>query len=130
MNASSDSTSTKASAPSAEVACIFCKIARKQIPATILYETNELVAFPDASPKAPVHVLIVPKRHIDSLHHATPNDRDLLGNLLLAAQQVALLQGVADGYQLLFNVGKKAGQTVDHIHLHVMGGKRLKALTE
>ncbi len=109
--------------------CVFCKIAAKEIPATLVLDTDELVAFPDLHPKAAVHVLIVPKRHIASVQHAQPEDRALLGALLLAAREVAAAQGVADGYRLVVNVGKKAGQTIDHLHVHLMAGKDLRSVT-
>jgi len=106
--------------------CLFCKIANKEIPSEIVYESDTVLAFKDIKPVAPVHLLIIPKKHIPSVDHLTSKDKDLVGELFLVAQKVARSQGVAEtGYRLVFNIGKDAGQTVDHLHLHLIGGEKL-----
>jgi histidine triad (HIT) family protein len=106
--------------------CLFCKIANKEAPAEIIYEDNKFVVFNDINPQAPVHVLIIPKKHIVSVDHLEKEDRELIGELFLVAQKIARKQKVAEaGYRLVLNVGRKAGQTVDHLHLHLLGGKTL-----
>lgn len=103
---------------------IFCKIAAGEIPADIVYEDDYVVAFRDVQPKAPVHVLIIPRKHISKLTDATPEDANLLGRILLAADNVARITGVAqNGFRLIANTGPDAGQEVDHVHFHVMGGE-------
>jgi len=104
-------------------ACIFCRIASKDVPATIVYEDDEIVAFRDLAPKAPTHVLLIPRKHVDSLDHAVPADRELLGRLLLAAKAVAAQDGLGDGYRVVTNIGPAAGQSVLHLHFHVLGGR-------
>jgi len=106
--------------------CIFCKIAKKEIPAEIIYEDNVIMAFRDANPVAPVHILIIPKSHIPSINHLGLKDKTLIGELILVAQKIAREQKVdKSGYRLIINMGKDAGQTVDHLHLHLIGGHRL-----
>ncbi|PIP22412.1 MAG: histidine triad nucleotide-binding protein [Candidatus Nealsonbacteria bacterium CG23_combo_of_CG06-09_8_20_14_all_39_25] len=106
--------------------CIFCKIANKEIPSEIVYETDAILVFKDTKPVAPVHLLLIPKKHIPSVNHLTAEDKNLIGELFLVAQKVAREQGVAEtGYRLVFNIGKDAGQTIDHLHLHLIGGERL-----
>lgn len=108
------------------MSCIFCKIINKEIESDILYEDEQVLAFKDIDPKAPVHVLIIPKKHILAVDHIESQDKELVGHLFLAAKAVAREQGVVEtGYRLLFNVGRDAGQTVDHLHLHLIGGKKL-----
>ena len=105
---------------------IFEKIASREIPAKIIHETDDLVAFHDANPQAPVHVLIVPKKHIARIGEASEIDSELLGRLLLSAPVVARLAGVADsGYRVVINNGRDAGESVPHLHLHVLGGRAL-----
>ena len=99
--------------------CIFCKIAQKQTPTKIVYEDEEFIVFHDIRPKAPLHLLLVPKKHILSLQEAQEGDAELLGKLLLRAQKVARQEQVK-GYKLAMNVGKEGGQEVDHIHLHLL----------
>jgi len=104
--------------------CLFCRIARREIPATIVYEDDDVVAFRDVDPKAPVHVLVIPREHIASLDTAT--DARLLGALQLAAAAIARAEGVvAGGYRTVMNCGADAGQTVFHVHLHLLGGRKL-----
>jgi len=106
--------------------CAFCKIANKEMPSEIVYEDDEVVAFKDIKPVAPVHLLIITQKHIPSVDHLESGDKELIGSLFLVAQKIAREQGVAEtGYRLVFNVGPDAGQTVDHLHLHLIGGHKL-----
>jgi len=105
--------------------CLFCQIASAAIPVTRLYEDDLTLAFPDINPQAPIHILIIPKRHIPSLAHTTPADASLLGNLLTTAAEVARLQNLANGYRVVLNTGSDGGQTVDHLHLHLLGGRHM-----
>jgi len=103
--------------------CLFCKIVNKEAPAEIVYEDEKVVTFKDIYPKAPLHLLVVPKKHIPSVDHLESADKELIGDLFLVAQKIAREQGVAKtGYKLVFNVGKGAGQIIDHLHLHLLGG--------
>ena len=101
--------------------CIFCQIANKEMESEMVYEDSEIVAFNDIHPKAKTHILIVPKKHIDTIKDLKEDDADeiLVGKMVLVAQKIAKEKGL-DGYQLLFNVGKSAGQIIFHIHLHLM----------
>ena len=103
--------------------CIFCRIAAKEIAATIVYEDDVVVAFRDLSPQAPTHVLVIPKRHIASLDDVVASDASLLGAMMLAAKGVAATSSLAAGYRIVTNCGAHAGQSVSHIHLHVLGGR-------
>jgi histidine triad (HIT) family protein len=103
--------------------CIFCRIASKEIPSGIVYEDSEILAFRDLSPQAPTHVLVIPKRHVGSLAEAAEGDGALLGKLMLAAQKIAASLGLAGGYRVVTNSGPDGGQTVAHLHLHVLGGR-------
>jgi histidine triad (HIT) family protein len=106
--------------------CLFCKIAAGQIPATVVHQDDELVAFRDINPQAPLHVLIIPKRHISTLNDLAPGDDALVGSMLRRAAAIAGEHGYADrGYRTVFNVNREAGQTVFHIHLHVLAGRGL-----
>ena len=106
--------------------CIFCKIANKEIQSDILHEDEEVVAFKDIEPKAPVHILIIPKKHISSINNLKEEDEMLIGRLVLIARNLAKENGISEtGYRLIFNAGKDAGQTVVHIHLHLIGGIKL-----
>ena len=106
--------------------CLFCKIANKEVPAEIVYEDEKVIVLKDIHPKAPLHLLIVPKKHIPSINHLELRDKELIGGLFLVAQKIARAEGVnKTGYRLIFNMGKDAGQTVDHLHLHLLGGKKL-----
>ncbi|NLM51540.1 MAG: histidine triad nucleotide-binding protein [Firmicutes bacterium] len=104
--------------------CIFCKIIRQEAPADVVYETEELLAFKDISPKAPVHVLVVPKKHLASLDDLPADDLELAGKLLLGIKEVAAQLGVSGGYKVLTNCGRAAGQVVDHLHFHILAGKQ------
>lgn len=104
--------------------CLFCKIVAGQIPGSIVFENDHVVAFRDITPRAPTHVLIVPRRHIATLNDLTPEDDALVGEVVRAAAAVAKEQGLADrGYRTVFNCNAEAGQTVFHIHLHLLGGR-------
>jgi histidine triad (HIT) family protein len=104
--------------------CLFCQIAKKEIPAKILFEDDQLVAFADIHPGAPTHALVIPRRHLVSLNEAAPADAELLGKLLLAAQRVARETKIADsGWRAVVNNGAHAGQSVFHVHVHVLGGR-------
>lgn len=106
---------------------IFGKIARGEIPADLVYEDEDLVAFRDISPQAPMHILIIPRKPIPTLNDAGPEDAELIGKLLLAAARVAREAGIADrGYRTVINCNAAAGQTVFHLHLHVLGGRPLQ----
>jgi len=109
--------------------CVFCRIARGEVQTTAILEDDALLAFEDIDPAAPVHVLVVPRKHITSLADVQDEDRDLLGRLLLAARDVARRRGLAeDGYRIITNVGEFGGQEVFHFHLHVLGGRPLGRL--
>ena len=106
--------------------CIFCKIINKEMPADIVFENENLLVFQDIQPVAPVHVLIVPKKHISSINYLKNEEKKLIGEMFLIARETAQKTKVDEtGYRLIFNVGKDAGQTVDHLHLHLIGGKKL-----
>lgn len=106
--------------------CLFCKIAQGEIPCQKIYEDDELLAFQDIAPKAPVHFLVIPKRHIDSLMALEPADTGLAGRLLYKAQELAASQGCAEGgARFVVNCKSDGGQTVNHLHLHVLGGRQL-----
>ena len=109
--------------------CIFCKIVAGEIPSSKVYEDDFVFGFEDLHPQAPTHVLFVPKRHISSTAAATPNDVELMGKVLLAAATVARERGLDEsGYRLLTNHGRDAGQTVFHLHVHLLGGKPIGPL--
>jgi histidine triad (HIT) family protein len=103
--------------------CVFCKIVAGEIPARTLFEDDDVVAFHDLNPQAPVHVLVVPRRHIASLDAAVEGDVPLLGSLLAGARRAARETGVGAAYRVVNNCGTPAGQSVFHIHLHVLGGR-------
>jgi histidine triad (HIT) family protein len=106
--------------------CIFCKIAEKEIPADIVYEDGDVIAFCDAHPIAPVHILIIPKKHIASITDISEGDTMLMGKLIAAAKKIAEDLKISEkGYKLLIRVGEHGGQEVKHIHLHLIGGARL-----
>jgi histidine triad (HIT) family protein len=104
--------------------CVFCRVAEGMAPARILFEDDDVVAFHDTAPRAPVHVLVIPRRHIASLASADEKDEQILGKLVLAAAEVARRTGIVEsGYRVVTNSGPGAGQSVFHIHLHVLGGR-------
>ena len=103
--------------------CLFCRIVRGEIPAKIVREDEHTVAFRDIDPKAPTHILVIPKEHVASLDEAT--DPTLVGRLSLAAAEIARSEGITDGYRTVVNTGAGAGQTDFHLHLHLLGGRKL-----
>lgn len=104
--------------------CIFCRIATGEIPANKVYEDEDVLAFRDIRPQAPVHLLIIPKRHIATLADAVPEDALLLGRMLALAPRLAAEQGADDGFRTIINTGRVGGQEVYHLHLHVLGGQQ------
>lgn len=106
--------------------CLFCKIIKGQIPANKLYEDDDLLAFHDISPQAPVHFLIIPKKHIVGPAFIEAEDELLIGKMLRTGARLAAELGLVDGFRLVFNNGAAAGQTVFHIHLHIPGGRQLQ----
>ena len=106
---------------------IFSKIIRREIPANIVYEDDEVLAFRDVNPQAPTHILIIPKKVIPTVNDLQEADAALVGKLVLTAQKLAAQEGLAeDGYRLVFNCNTRAGQTVYHLHLHLIGGRQMK----
>jgi len=107
--------------------CIFCKIAAGQAKAKIVYQDEQVTAFLDIHPVAPTHVLIVPNRHIESVNHASPEDESTLGGMFLVARKIAEAEGIANsGYRLIVNTNADGGQTVFHLHMHLIGGQRMR----
>ncbi len=104
---------------------IFGKIIRGEIPAQIVHDDDRCLAFHDVAPQAPVHVLVIPKKPIPSLAEATTADRDLLGHLMLVANEIARSLSLDEGYRIVVNCGPDGGQSVDHLHVHLLGGRRL-----
>lgn len=108
------------------MACIFCQIVAGEIPSDIVYQDEEVIVFPDINPKAPTHLLIIPKKHIPSLAHLTEAESPLIGHMVNIAKRLAKEKGMSErGYRLVVNCGEEAGQIVDHLHLHLIGGRRL-----
>ena len=106
--------------------CLFCKILAGEIPAEIIYESDTAVAFRDINPQAPTHVLVIPRKHISTINDIEPDDQAIVGSLYMAAKEIAAEAGHADeGYRAVMNCNEAAGQTVFHIHLHVLGGRTL-----
>jgi histidine triad (HIT) family protein len=105
--------------------CLFCKIASGAIPVTRLFESDHVLAFPDINPQAPVHILVIPKQHFGSLAHTTSGESELLGQLLIAATKIAHQQNLGNGFRLVINTGPDGGQTVDHLHIHILGGRHM-----
>ena len=105
--------------------CIFCKIVSGEIPAHKLHEDEQAIAFADRNPQAPTHFLIVPKRHVVSLAHTAKADAALLGHLLAVAVELAAARGLGNGFRTVINSGPDGGQTVDHLHIHVLGGRQM-----
>jgi len=107
--------------------CIFCKILQGKIPSQIIFKDEKVTVFKDVNPIAPIHYLIVPNQHIDSLNDVTIGDELSLGHIFTVARQLADKEGIKDGYRLVMNTGVDAGQTVLHLHMHLLGGKPLTA---
>jgi histidine triad (HIT) family protein len=106
--------------------CLFCKIAAKQIPSKIVYEDDDIFAFEDIGPQAPTHILICPRKHLASLNEATLEDQALLGKLQLVAADLARKLNLLEGYRTVLNNGRGAGQSVFHLHLHLLGGRAFR----
>ncbi len=107
--------------------CIFCKIVRGELPSTIVYKDEQVTAFRDINPVAPTHILVVPNRHIASTNEVSEQDEQLLGHLLTVVKPIADEEGITDtGYRLIINTGPDANQVVFHLHLHIIGGQRMK----
>jgi len=102
--------------------CIFCNIIKKDSPVDILHEDDNFIVVKDIKPSAPVHLLIIPKEHIDSVNHIEKKHRELMGDMFLLAKKIAHDYEISEGYKLAFNTGRKGGQLIDHLHLHLMGG--------
>lgn len=108
------------------MSCIFCQIVSGEVPSDILYQDEEVVAFPDINPKSPTHLLIVPKKHIPSLVELTSEDIPLVGHMVEVARQLAEKKGISRrGYRLVVNTGPEGGQAVPHLHMHLLGGRAL-----
>ncbi|NWF78102.1 MAG: histidine triad nucleotide-binding protein [Chloroflexi bacterium] len=106
--------------------CIFCRIAAGEVPSDIVYQDEDFLAFRDISPQAPIHILIIPKTHIASSAELTEEQHELVGRLIITAKNLAEKEGVAkEGYRLVINCGSEGGQVVPHLHLHLLGGRRL-----
>ncbi len=105
------------------MSCLFCKIVDGSIPSTAIYQDSDCYAFADIGPQAPTHVLVVPRRHIASLADTSPADAALLGHLVSVAAQIAREKALARGYRVVINAGPDGGQTVDHLHVHLLGGR-------
>ena len=104
--------------------CLFCKIVSGDIPGDIVYQDDDVLAFRDLNPQAPTHILVIPKKHISTINDIQPEDAELIGKMFLAAKQVAQAEGIAEpGYRTVMNCNAEAGQTVFHIHLHLVGGR-------
>lgn len=108
------------------MSCLFCKIVAREIPAKIVLENDHVLAFADVNPQAPTHLLVIPKKHIVGIHEATQEDAALLGQVMLGAREAAEKAGLHEtGYRLVVNNGAHAGQSVLHLHMHVLGGRQL-----
>jgi histidine triad (HIT) family protein len=106
--------------------CLFCKIVARTIPAPLVYEDDMVIAFDDINPQAPTHTLIIPRKHVASIAELQDSDAALLGRLILAGNKIAKLKGIADaGYRFVVNAGVHGGQSVFHLHLHVLGGRHM-----
>jgi histidine triad (HIT) family protein len=104
--------------------CIFCSIVKKEIPASIVYEDDLSIGFKDINPQAPIHILIIPKKHLRTVTESTENDKELLGHLIYVANKIAKDLSISDmGFRLVLNCGSKSGQMVWHIHIHLLGGR-------
>jgi histidine triad (HIT) family protein len=106
--------------------CIFCKIVAGEIPSDTVYQDEEIIAFRDINPQAPVHIVIIPRKHIASLSHLSESDSALVGHLVTIANKLAQDEGIAEkGYRVVINCGKEGGQLVPHLHMHLVGGRKL-----
>lgn len=105
--------------------CIFCKLANGEIPADVVYEDDLIAVFRDAAPEAPVHVLMVPKKHIASLNDLTADDMRLMGHMMLKIKEIAVREGLDNGYRTVINTGEDGQQTVQHLHIHILGRRKM-----
>lgn len=105
--------------------CLFCRIGKKEVPSQMVYENDSFFAIRDINPQAPVHLLMIPRKHVAQIGDLELSDFKLVGELILLAKQLAVQEKIEDGYRLVFNNGAKAGQTVFHIHLHLLGGRKM-----
>lgn len=105
--------------------CVFCKIASNEIPSKKVYEDDQIVAFNDLEPQAPVHVLIIPKKHIQSADQIAYDDKEIIGKIFMVASKIAKELGLENGYRIVNNCGEDGGQTVPHLHFHLMGGRKM-----
>lgn len=106
--------------------CLFCKIIEKQIPSDLVYEDDKLLAFRDINPMAPVHILLIPKKHISSLNDLNEENIDIIKDIVLLSKKLAKSEGISEtGYRIINNIGEDGGQTVKHLHFHLIGGKKL-----
>lgn|SRR5690625_2568418 len=106
--------------------CLFCKMAKGEISTEFLLETEDLVAFRDINPVAPTHILVIPKKHIQSLAHLESEDGQILGEIMLAIRELASKEGLSDGFRVVANTGRDGGQSVNHLHFHLLGGRSLQ----
>jgi len=106
--------------------CIFCKIAEKKLDSQIIHEDSEVIAFEDVNPQAPVHILIVPKKHIIDLLHFSSTDEGLIGKIHSVAKKIAKERKIEKGFRIICNCGEEAGESVGHLHFHLLGGRRLE----
>lgn len=106
--------------------CVFCKIVNGQINASKIYEDDKVLAFKDLSPQAPVHILIIPKEHISSANDLTNKNSDIVGHIFLVAKDIAISQNLESGYRIVNNCGEDGGQSVNHLHFHLLGGRSMK----
>jgi len=108
------------------MSCIFCQIVAGKVPSEILYQDDQVIAFRDINPQSPIHLIIIPKRHIPSLAHLPQAELPLIGHMVNVANQLAKKEGIAEkGYRLAINCGEQGGQVVPHLHLHLLGGRKL-----
>ena len=106
--------------------CLFCKIVAGDIPAEVIYRDDQVLAFRDINPRAPIHVLVIPQKHVDSLASVTDEQRDIMGKIMIVAREIAAAEGLSEsGYRAVINVGLDGGQTISHLHLHLLGGRTL-----
>ena len=105
--------------------CVFCKIAEKEIPSNIVYEDDQIICFHDLEPQAPVHVLIIPKKHIASMDDVSADDRQLMGYIMTKVKEIATTLGLENGYRLVNNCGEDGFQTVKHLHFHLLGKRKM-----
>ncbi len=105
--------------------CLFCQIAAGQLPAKIVYRSSDIVGFHDISPQAPTHILVIPIKHIASARELQSGDADLIGRMIFTATQIATDQHLDQGYRLVINTGPQGGQSVDHLHVHILGGRQM-----